>query len=35
MGAPDEVWSADFQGHFNSGDGRYGSPSADLANLQS
>ena len=26
MGAPTEVWSADFTGHFKTGDGRYGSP---------
>ncbi len=23
MGAPNEVWSADFKGHFRTGDGRY------------
>jgi len=26
IGAPNEVWSADFKGHFKTGDGRYGSP---------
>jgi putative transposase len=26
MGAPHEVWSADFNGHFTTGDGLYGSP---------
>jgi hypothetical protein len=23
---PNDVWSADFKGHFNMGDGRYGDP---------
>jgi transposase InsO family protein len=26
MGAPTDVWSADFKGHFKTGDGRYGYP---------
>jgi putative transposase len=26
MGAPNEGWSADFKGHFKTGDGRYGYP---------
>jgi putative transposase len=26
IGAPNEVWSADFKGHFKTGDGRYGYP---------
>src|SRR5215211_6611263 len=26
MGAPHAVWSADFNGHFKTGDGRYGYP---------
>jgi putative transposase len=26
MAAPNEVWSADFKGHFKTGDGRYGYP---------
>jgi putative transposase len=26
IGAPNDVWSADFKGHFKTGDGRYGYP---------
>jgi putative transposase len=26
MGAPNDVWSADFKGHFKTGDGRSGAP---------